>query len=98
MISVKLDVASVVDSRGGVHEYDGQIVSTWVAAKEDREILLCTSDIQKDGPRGSSDGEFGASSFFLCWQRGFNPSDSKSPKHFFLPPLFLSYVIWKTTV
>ena len=27
------------------------------AAKEDREILLCTSDIQKDGPRGSSDGE-----------------------------------------
>ena len=26
--------------------------------------------------------EFGSSSF-LCWQRGFNPSDSKSPKHFF---------------
>ena len=33
MISVKLDVASVVDSRGGVHEYDGQIVSTWVCCK-----------------------------------------------------------------
>ena len=30
--------------------------------------------------------------FFLCWERGFSPSDSKSPKHlFFLPPLFLSF-------